>query len=236
MKQLGLVSLWACTLLVLATSVEARYQGVCRLPLAEGFEKNHARAEATLARIANMTTSDRSQAVVYVERYSPTFEEGVYSPGGFYAHSNYVTPGFNVTTKVVEQKIDLINILGNVYYTNEKFLNLTTIEKEEVRMAYRDQVTFLIHENVFSEKGYPLDLRDLRQFYIVDSKGTLLRIKRKGKDRRKLRCEPDSPCWDDKKQQVKQICEGDPVAALLMALVKGAFAGLGCKVEISKLN
>jgi hypothetical protein len=71
----------------LIVSSAAYASEVCRLSGLQGFEAPAVHAHRLLA---HSTTSDPSKTVIYVEK----------SANGFYYHSNFVTPGYEHSTKI----------------------------------------------------------------------------------------------------------------------------------------
>ena len=122
-------------------------------------------------RFVGSTTSDMSQAVVYVEK----------TERGIYLHSNYQAPGAPNPTKIwTNEDVDLETLFMNVVFPG----GFGPSEELEGHVALK-RAQVILDESMFTDGGYPrIDIGDARNVEIVDGNtgktlvGTVDRLER----------------------------------------------------------
>lgn len=167
--QIRLLAFIASGLLLTQTSAPAAE--VCRLSKLVPFSDSYERAAKI---VPKGTTSDPRKAVVYIEK----------TAGGYYYHSNFVTPGYDFPTKVGSDRVKV---------GAEAFLNIVFTEMpskaavEQTYQIFRENVQVLVDRSVFDANGIPqVNLDGVKHITIVDGRGgkTLLEGKTEQLDRR----------------------------------------------------
>jgi len=148
-----------------SSKTEQRYQGVCRLKCASGFDLECKKAEMIFKKLEIQNTKNMFDTVLLVQRY----------PDGFFSQSNFKISeeafSAKVCTPLTDLKIILANVLFNAPPEGE---NLT-----KFFAAYDNHVKFIFFENVFTGEGPSLEIGDLREFFIVDTNGNIIKFSKK---------------------------------------------------------
>lgn len=142
---------------LILTSDLVSAQVVCRESGVSGMDRSKARA---LRVISSKTTRDVASAKVYVE-----YAEG----GSIYYHSNFITTGFEFTTKIAGKASPAMenpgSIFSNIVYDERPSDAVMT----ETARILRDDIELLLDVSMFDKNGRPrIDLTGVKNAKVVD--------------------------------------------------------------------